>query len=127
MDLYLSLNHVSWQSRSQMFVPLAPQTAEPNYFSHVQTHGFVYSLCMNILTCAQLKLDDSAEFQIVPTISNQISILYSINLVLKRRWVWLDLIEFSNRAELRICKYKVIHKNLVDGFSHFQRFVERAE
>jgi hypothetical protein len=37
-------------------------------------------LRMNILTCAQLKLDDSAEFQIVPTISNQISILYSINL-----------------------------------------------
>jgi hypothetical protein len=31
-------------------------------------------------SCAQLKLDDSAEFQIVPTISNQISISYNINL-----------------------------------------------
>jgi hypothetical protein len=70
------------QSRSQMYVPLAPQTtapletAEPNYFSRVQTRGFVYTLRMNILTCAQLKLDDSAEFQIVPTISNQISHIY---------------------------------------------------
>jgi hypothetical protein len=44
------------------------ETAEPNYFSRVQTRGFVYTLRMNILTCAQLKLDDSAEFQIVPTI-----------------------------------------------------------
>jgi hypothetical protein len=38
------------------------------------------ALRMNILTCAQLKLDDSAEFQIVPAIPNQISILYSIKL-----------------------------------------------
>jgi hypothetical protein len=59
------------------------ETAEPNYFSRVQTRGFVYTLRMNILTCAQLKLDDSAEFQIVPKKYNQISILhvlYSINL-----------------------------------------------
>jgi hypothetical protein len=27
-----------------------------------------------------------------------------------------------NLAELQICKYNVIHKNLVDGFSRFQRF-----
>jgi hypothetical protein len=50
------------------------------YLSRVQTRGFVYTLRMTILTCAWLKLDDSAEFQIVPTISNQISILYRINL-----------------------------------------------
>jgi hypothetical protein len=58
------------------------EIAKPNYFSRVQTRGFVYTLRMNILTCAQLKLDDYAEFQIVQTISNQISILCSINLSL---------------------------------------------
>jgi hypothetical protein len=47
------------------------EAAEPNYFSLVQTRSFVYTLRMNILTCAQLKLDDYAEFQIVPTIYNQ--------------------------------------------------------
>jgi hypothetical protein len=73
---------------------------------------------MNIFTCAKLKLDDSAEFQIVPTISNPISILYN-SVVLKLRWLWLHAIE------LQICK--IIHKNLVDGFSRFQRFVEPAE
>jgi hypothetical protein len=41
-----------------------------NYFSRVQTRGFEHTLGMNILTCTQLKLDDSAEFQIVPTIKN---------------------------------------------------------
>jgi hypothetical protein len=54
----------------------------PNYFSRVQTHGFVYTLRMNILACAQLKLDDSTEFQIARTICNQISIFNSINLLL---------------------------------------------
>jgi hypothetical protein len=47
------------QSRPRVFVRLAPQT-----------RGFVYTLGMNILTCAQLKLDDSAEFQIVQKIAN---------------------------------------------------------
>jgi hypothetical protein len=49
------------QSHSQMFIPLAPQTSRkgrPNYFSCLQTHGFVYTLRMNILTCAQPKITE---------------------------------------------------------------------
>jgi hypothetical protein len=86
---------------------------------------------MNILTCALLKLDDSEEFQIlsiVPKISkSNIDIVQHKSVVLKLKWFWLDGIEFFNRVELQICKYKIIHKNLVGGFSRFQRFVERAE
>jgi hypothetical protein len=65
---------VNSQSRSQMFIQRLTQL----HFS--RTLHFVYTLRMNILTCAPRKLDDAAEFQIVPTISIQISILYSINL-----------------------------------------------
>jgi hypothetical protein len=43
------------------------ETAEPNYFSRVQTRGFVYTLRMNILTCAQLNLDDSKIKQVTLT------------------------------------------------------------
>jgi hypothetical protein len=30
----------------------------------------------------------------------------------KLRSLWLDVIEFFNRVELQICKYRIIHKNL---------------
>jgi hypothetical protein len=75
-----------------------------------------------------LRLDDSAEFQIVPTIYNQILILYSIDLP---RWLCLDVIAFFNRVEILEIGYffydHPVHNNLVGGFSRFQRCVEPAE
>jgi hypothetical protein len=74
------IRHVSnsfIQSRSQMFVLLWKRLTKL-LFS--RTNTCFCALRMNIFTCAQQKLDGSAEFQIVPTISNQISILYSRNL-----------------------------------------------
>jgi hypothetical protein len=57
-DSYSGSNLVSRYSFRRLHKPL--ETAEPNYFSRVQTRGFVHTLRMNILTNAQLKLDDSA-------------------------------------------------------------------
>jgi hypothetical protein len=80
---------------------------------------------VNILTCAQLKLDDSAEYQIVPNnFKSNIDNLEHRSVVFK---LISDGFGFFNRIELQICKYKVIHKNLVNGFSRFQRFVEPTQ
>jgi hypothetical protein len=72
---------VSSQSRSQMFVPLAPQTSGNRrtelLFSRTNTWFCVHTAQEYLDLCTT---KDSAEFQIVTTISNHISILYSINL-----------------------------------------------
>jgi hypothetical protein len=118
--MYAWMDRAEKQSRSQWLHKLLTELL----FLCSNT-WFVNTLRMNILTFAKLKIaekfDDSAEFQIVPKISNQISILYSIELS------FLSSIEFFNRVELQICRYNIIHKNIVDGFSRFQRFVEPAE
>jgi hypothetical protein len=52
---------------------------------------------------------------------SNIDIVQHGSVVFKLRWLWLHVIEFSNRVELQIYKYKTIHKNLVNGFSRFLR------
>jgi hypothetical protein len=93
-------------------------TSQPGYeitWLRVIILCILYTLRVNILTChafVQLKLEDSAEFQIVPTISNQISIIVqnkSVVLKLSRSITLVrircrPIIEFFNQVELQICK-----------------------